>query len=881
MAEFKYYTRGGSSPQGKARVYYTAHPSDHDRCMKDIREDVFKRQNCAVFCVDPELRTDEIEDYELRLSQMQLLIVPVTAKLLTTSNRAIDTDIPFALAHHIPVLPLMQENGLDELFNQRVGNLQYLNKNDSEPTAISYDEKLTKFLDSIIVGDELTDRVRGEFCAYIFLSYRKKDRSTARRLMEQIHKNPNNKDIAIWYDEFLTPGEDFNDSILDALKKSDLFVLNVTPNIVNEENYIREHEYPTARELGRKILPVEMEPTDRAMLKAQYEGLPEPISPEELWAAAQLSGLAGSENNDSEHNYLIGLAYLNGIDVEVDHAKAVELITSSANAGYTEAIEKLVSMYVFGEGVAHDYNKGLEWTEKLIEIRGTRYDFDPTEQNAVDFLHALWGCAGAYDFQQGLNKAEKLYIEMLLNAESFYNRFCNSLFAQYISISCNGLAKLELERGNLQKAEEYARKGMEAAEIYADATGSAEARRDLIVNCFLFGEIAKAKGDLQNAKRHYQKGAEISAALAEQDGMTDARRDTAVLYGMLGDIARDEGDIRGAAHYYSESLEIFEQRLRENATNEAQRDYSIALVRFAELARRCGEIQTAEEYFLAALDIREELFKRAGTVIETRMDLSRLYSQLGDLAMAAGDLETAEKYYIQAIEVIEASALEIGTVQLLRDLSNRYFDLGNTAMRISAGRGSKDFSKAERYLMKALQIREDLAAETGTLKARRDLSTCYSKLGELYLMQGDFTRSEEYNRKALGIDEELARELGTPEAKRDLCLSYFRLGDVARYSGDRVSADSYYQKAFEICEYLVETLGIAESYNDLATAYYKLGELRSDIGYLEKAQDIWKKLSAKYPRVYTYRRFLEIVTDEIERLTGGGGLSFFNRFKKD
>ena len=91
MAEFKYYTRGGSSPQGKARVYYTAHPSDHDRCMKDIREDVFKRQNCAVFCVDPELRTDEIEDYELRLSQMQLLIVPVTAKLLTTSNRAIDT----------------------------------------------------------------------------------------------------------------------------------------------------------------------------------------------------------------------------------------------------------------------------------------------------------------------------------------------------------------------------------------------------------------------------------------------------------------------------------------------------------------------------------------------------------------------------------------------------------------------------------------------------------------------------------------------------------------------------------------------------------------------------------------------------------------------
>ena len=41
------------------------------------------------------------EDYELRLREMQLFVVPVTTKLLTKANRAMDVDIPFAFEHHI------------------------------------------------------------------------------------------------------------------------------------------------------------------------------------------------------------------------------------------------------------------------------------------------------------------------------------------------------------------------------------------------------------------------------------------------------------------------------------------------------------------------------------------------------------------------------------------------------------------------------------------------------------------------------------------------------------------------------------------------------------------------------------------------------------
>ena len=238
MADFQYITKDDSSPQGKPRVYFTAHPDDYQIYFEEIRQDIFKRQNCVIFYLDGNTQPDKVDDYELRLGEMQLFVVPVTTKLLMTPNRAMDVEIPFAASRHIPVLPLIQESGLNELFQKRFGSMQYLDKYDTDPTVIPYHEKLTKFLESVIIGDELVQKIRAAFDAYVFLSYRKKDRKYAQELMRLIHLNPMCRDIAIWYDEFLTPGEDFNDAIEEAMKKSKLFALAVTPNLVNEVNYV-------------------------------------------------------------------------------------------------------------------------------------------------------------------------------------------------------------------------------------------------------------------------------------------------------------------------------------------------------------------------------------------------------------------------------------------------------------------------------------------------------------------------------------------------------------------------------------------------------------------------------------------------------------------
>ena len=106
---YYYKTRGNSSPQGKRRVYFSSHPDDFKKTFDSIAKNILKYQNCAIWYMPPE---DDYSDIGTDLSSMNLFVIPITTKLLTTPNRTMDIDVPFAKLHHIPILPLMQENGL-------------------------------------------------------------------------------------------------------------------------------------------------------------------------------------------------------------------------------------------------------------------------------------------------------------------------------------------------------------------------------------------------------------------------------------------------------------------------------------------------------------------------------------------------------------------------------------------------------------------------------------------------------------------------------------------------------------------------------------------------------------------------------------------------
>ena len=539
MSRLQYRTIADERPQGKPNVYFSCHPEDFGGYFEEYATKILRIQDCAIWYeAEPEADYDR-EDLELNLSQMQLFVMPVTTKLLTTANRAMDLEFPLAKERHIPVLPIMMESGLDDMYSERFGDLQYLDPNDTDETRRSFDEVLETYIRSVLVSDALAEKVRAAFDAYIFLSYRKKDRRKAQELMRLIHRSPLCRDIAIWYDEFLTPGEDFNQAIGKMLQRSDLFALVVTPNLVNETNYVMTMEYPAAKEQEKPVLPVEMEETDRSLLEEHYEAIPPCVRGEEsgVFRAALLEKIQNmaveANNDDPGHNFLIGLAYLDGIDVEVDAERALELIKGAAKAGVSEAMKQLVTMYETGKGVERDYYEGVRWREKHVGYLRKAYEAEQTGNRAARLISGLWDLGDAQYALGVLNAAEAAYTEMYTLSEQYAGSGEN-IYRRYLSVSCNKLGDTAIEQGDLRGAQRYYEKGLAIAEELAEKTGTIESKRDLSISCNRLGDTAREQGDLRGAQRYYEKGLAIAEELAEKTGMLQAHRDLAIILFNMG-----------------------------------------------------------------------------------------------------------------------------------------------------------------------------------------------------------------------------------------------------------------------------------------------------------------------------------------------------------
>jgi len=541
--------------RGKRRVYFTCHPDDFDKYFEKVTDDILKCANCAIFYTENMAEPLPEVYREADLGQMNLFVIPVTYNLLTKPNRAMDSDFAFADSKQgsIPVLPLVMEDNLDEFFKARFGARQYLMPFASDRTAISYEKKLSRYLASVLLDDETVERVRKAFDAYVFLSYRKKDRQFANELMHFIHKNPLYRDVAIWYDEFLTPGESFEKNIGAALENCNLFALLVTPNLINEKNYVRDVEYPMAKNAGKPVIPAEMQKTDRKELEKQYDNLPDCVDAyndddlsKSISEALKKISLKANEN-DPEHNFLIGMAYFSGIDVEINGEYAVELMTSAAEARLPEAMITLYAIYQSGERMKIDFDKSLYWAEKLYAYYSEKEG--KTSENALNWLNnVVFAQLSKGDFANAAPLAEKAYalnvetsgeksagsISALSNLISVNNSLANTSVALELSeklyrIQCETEGKespvTQMTLTNM--AQQYAisgniRKGLEYAEIgyraQLEAYGEKSAQTIYALNALSI--LYSMSGDVEQAAKTSERAYELCRELLGEDNAT-------------------------------------------------------------------------------------------------------------------------------------------------------------------------------------------------------------------------------------------------------------------------------------------------------------------------------------------------------------------------
>ncbi len=115
-AELKYIKRSPGLLKDLQKVFFCSTEEDRIKYFDEITSDLFELQdNLSIWYVEgdiSQLSEEEKQAHLSDLSQMVLFVVPVTGGFLKTKNAACELELAYAIKQNIPVLPLLEEQGL-------------------------------------------------------------------------------------------------------------------------------------------------------------------------------------------------------------------------------------------------------------------------------------------------------------------------------------------------------------------------------------------------------------------------------------------------------------------------------------------------------------------------------------------------------------------------------------------------------------------------------------------------------------------------------------------------------------------------------------------------------------------------------------------------
>ena len=628
--------------QGQAKIFFACHPDDFEDCFLEIINDIRQIRDVPIYYCRPDQEISR-EELENELLFMNLVVVPVTSVLLNDWEPAETNGIGFALSNNISVLPIVTD---DDAVRENTGayrkhfeNRQFILKHDEDPTALKYEKKLENHLDLFLFDEETVRRVRSAFDAFIFLSYRKKDRKIANDLIRLIHSDPELEKVAVWYDEYLTLGEDFEKTIGDAIGQCTMSTLLVTPSILEPGNYILENEYRMMCSQGKKPLPVEMRMTDAEKLQQLY-GIRETVKTDRredffsrLEESLKNTGFSRTQG-DPLHDYLIGLAYLKGINTQTDIDLSHRLIESAANSGLTEAMPVLVN-------ILYDHKKSYveaeEWEKRYIEALKPSSEADPEgEENRryVKELFRLFEVQSHYSTNRELLRSI-LEMTSALRSEWAMEDFVtvSCLCAQYslqekrmpyyeqalekMGILCekhpgpdHDIQMIKVLRqiashhetyGHPKQEEQCRRQMAEYAGHMHEAYPSYESEIQYVECLRGYADCLFEHGDHKEAKLQYEKAEAIADVLIETAENTRNLSAAHPVYAGLGSCHEEGKDLHNAITNLKKALDIL-YVLRDRKKTYPYRYFNDYAGRLEGCYRKLGRYQEQKKYFLLKQD---------------------------------------------------------------------------------------------------------------------------------------------------------------------------------------------------------------------------------------------------------------------------------------
>lgn len=766
MPTLKFYQRTLTSDHS-GRVFFCMHPNDTDRAQSIIDE-VLSISDC-IACVDSYPQEDGGEEWLSLLSDMQLFVVLVSKKFLKEKSRARDEEIPLAQKLHVPILPILVESVSLEDYNKVFPDIQYLDPKDKSDAALPYRQKLERALGEVLQNSSTRAKIRDSFDLSFFLSYRKKDRRWAQALLEKIHSKEQFQSVAIWYDEFLRPGEDFNHSIEEAMDSSSLFLMSVTPNMLEPTNYVLDVEFPAAVEKDMQIIAVETQTTSSSEFSDKFKKAPPLISikdEEKLFSAlVKITNDSTQKEYTAERTYYLGLAYLNGIAVEVNRPLGVKLIKESADKNCSLAIQKLINMYRCGDGVERNYREVISLQEKLIKILFEEFKARHDAESFDNYLNALLRLAEEYKNLGDYDSAKEVLIKTKTEADRL--RDANHLSSTghlYMRIATERWASVERLAGNLDEA------------------------------------IMILKSNLPYFRFEL-----------EESGSDNDKQALAVLLQELANLYAEKGNMKKSQKYADEAMALNEE-LVQKATVSALDKYNLGVNLFNKAITLSGssDQEGARECCFRAMDILSGAMDHR----ESCSLYVRTHLLLGEIYEKEDRKSDATSAYAKAIDICESPSTPQDIV-ILKLKAEAITDLGKVVL------SSGNHIGARSHLRRADELYEELIAQYDEKKLYRrraeiafiDAQICYMQC----LMGG-----AQYNyEKCIEYMETYTEDKASPKDMHILALASYLLGAMNRSSPDVERL----QKAFTIWSELAEGEGgepYAQYRDEVASMLVKL-----------------------------------------------------------
>lgn len=355
------------SPINKSHLFLSYAKQDKELMLKEA---TYLRDllDCAVFYLDyDEFPNPDVEEFRSLADKVDIFVPIITDNYLNDSFEL------KALFQHVKdkgvaVMPLVEESGIENRFNAKCGNIQFLQDNGVTNNYTSLEDKIKNFYNRVTKKEKLfsDDAFSSCFANKIFISYRRMDRPKARHLIDKVLDDEELYDVGLWYDEFLSIGKEYDIEINDKIKESTIMLMYITHRVFGEYNYVKDEEYPTARDTNKVIIiPVYEEEYDKAAFKRDFPSLMEPIHLDH--ALDEIKKHLLPVQRSEEHDIDVALAYLasDGVIRSIDRAERILL----KHENHPLAMETLANIYSGRFGYKQDFDKAIIYFERLVNYQ--------------------------------------------------------------------------------------------------------------------------------------------------------------------------------------------------------------------------------------------------------------------------------------------------------------------------------------------------------------------------------------------------------------------------------------------------------------------------------------------------------------------------------